>query len=72
MYNYRALDAAVLDVHLGRGETVYPVADRLDRSGVPYLFEFDQSLTLKGDRFLGDPEEIRKLQEAVAKQGSKK
>ena len=41
-------------------------------TGVPYLFEFDQSLTLKGDRFLGDPEEIRKLQEAVAKQGSKK
>lgn len=41
-------------------------------TGVPYLFEFDQSLTLKGDHFLGDPEEIRKLQEAVAKQGSKK
>lgn len=41
-------------------------------TGVPYLFEFDQSLTLKGDRFLGDPEEIRKLQEAVAKQGSRK
>ena len=33
-----ALDAAVLDVNLGGGETVYPVADRLDRSGVPYLF----------------------------------
>ena len=33
-----ALDAAVLDVDPGGGETVYPVADRLDRSGVPYLF----------------------------------
>ena len=33
-----AADLAVLDVNLGRGETVYPVADRLDELGVPYLF----------------------------------
>lgn len=32
------LDGAVLDMNLGRGETVYPVADRLNELGVPYLF----------------------------------
>lgn len=40
-------------------------------TGVPYLFEFDDNMNLVGDRFLGDPEEIRKLQEAVAHQGKK-
>lgn len=33
----RRLDAAILDVNLG-GEKVYPVADRLDACGVPYMF----------------------------------
>ena len=33
-----APDAAVLDVNLGVGETVYPVADRLAALGVPFLF----------------------------------
>lgn len=33
-----ALDGAVLDVNLGPGRTVYPVADRLNELGVPYLF----------------------------------
>jgi DNA-binding response OmpR family regulator len=31
-------DAAVLDVNLGDGETVYPVADKLEVLSVPYLF----------------------------------
>lgn len=38
-------------------------------TGVPYLFVFDDELNLQEDRFLGDPEEIKKLQEAVANQG---
>ena len=33
-----ALDAAVLDINLGPGETVYPVADQLAALGVPSLF----------------------------------
>lgn len=41
-------------------------------TAVPYLFEFDDELNLVRDTFLGDPEEIRKLQEAVANQGKKK
>lgn len=41
-------------------------------TAVPYLFEFDDDMNLVSDRFLGDPEEIRKLQEAVANQGKKK
>ncbi|MCR0981549.1 response regulator [Roseomonas populi] len=33
-----ALDLAVLDANLGEGQTAYPIADRLDELGVPYLF----------------------------------
>lgn len=38
-------------------------------TAVPYVFEFDDNLNLVKDYYLGDPEEIRKKQEAVAKQG---
>lgn len=41
-------------------------------TAVPYVFEFDDDLRLKKDYFLGDPEEIKKLMEAVANQGKKK
>ena len=36
------------------------------------VFEFDDSLNLEKDYFLGDPEEIRKRMAAVAGQGSAK
>jgi len=35
------------------------------------VFEFDDDLNLVSDRFLGDPEEIKKLMKAVANQGKK-
>lgn len=41
-------------------------------TGIPYVFEFDDNLNLQKDYFLGDPEEIRKLMEAVANQGKSK
>ena len=41
-------------------------------TAVPYVFEFDDDLNLVKDYFLGDPEEIRKLAEAVANQGTAK
>ncbi len=41
-------------------------------TAVPYVFEFDDQMTLRNDYFLGDPEEIKKLMEAVANQGKKK
>ncbi len=41
-------------------------------TAVPYVFEFDDNLELVNDYFLGDPEEIKKLMEAVANQGKKK
>lgn len=41
-------------------------------TAVPYVFEFDDDLNLVNDYFLGDPEEIRKLMEAVANQGKRK
>ena len=40
-------------------------------TAVPYVFDFDNDLRLINDYFLGDPEEIKKLMEAVAKQGQK-
>lgn len=40
-------------------------------TGIPYLFVFDDDMNLIEDRFLGDPETIKKLQEAVANQGKK-
>lgn len=40
-------------------------------TALPYVFEFDDDLNLIKDYFLGDPEEIKKLQEAVANQGKK-
>lgn len=41
-------------------------------TGIPYVFEFDDNLTLMKDYFLGDPEVIKKLMEEVANQGKKK
>ncbi len=41
-------------------------------TGIPYLFEFDDDMNLVNDTFLGDPETVRKLQEAVANQAKAK
>lgn len=41
-------------------------------TAVPYVFEFDDNNNLVKDYFLGDPEEIKKLMDAVANQGKKK
>lgn len=41
-------------------------------TAVPYVFEFDNDLNFIKDYFLGDPEEVKKLMEAVANQGKKK
>ncbi len=41
-------------------------------TGIPYVFEFDDELNLLKDEFLGDPETIKKLMEAVANQAKKK
>jgi 2,3-bisphosphoglycerate-dependent phosphoglycerate mutase len=41
-------------------------------TGVPIVFELDGALKLKSDRYLGDPEAIRKAAEAVANQAKAK
>jgi len=41
-------------------------------TGIPYVFEFDDTTKLQKDYFLGDPEVIKKLMEEVANQGKKK
>jgi|SRR3982751_4225788 CheY-like chemotaxis protein len=33
-----SVDIALLDVNLGNGETSYPVAEQLDRQGIPFAF----------------------------------
>lgn len=39
-------------------------------TGVPYVFEFDDAMNLQNDYFLGDPDEVRRLMEAVANQAA--
>jgi 2,3-bisphosphoglycerate-dependent phosphoglycerate mutase len=41
-------------------------------TAIPYVFEFNDNMELVKDYFLGDPEEIKKLMEAVANQGKSK
>lgn len=41
-------------------------------TAVPYLFIFDDNMKLVKDEFLGDPEKIKALMEAVANQGKAK
>lgn len=41
-------------------------------TAIPYVFEFDDDMNLVKDYFLGDPEEIKKLMDAVANQGKAK
>lgn len=43
-------------------------------TGIPYVFEFDENNEMKlvKDYFIGDPEEIKKLMEAVANQAKAK
>lgn len=41
-------------------------------TAVPYVFEFDEGLGYVRDYFLGDPEKIAALMEAVASQGRKR
>jgi CheY-like chemotaxis protein len=49
------LDAAVLDVNLGDGETAYPVADRLHALGVPFLFATGDVQLVEDPRYPSQP-----------------
>ena len=40
-------------------------------TAIPYVFEFDDQMNLQKDYFLGDPEEIKKMMDAVANQAKK-
>ena len=74
------LDAAVLDVNLGDGDTVYPVADKLGAIGVTYLFATgdvkvaDASVYRHRPRLekpFGEAELVRALGDLVTRSGSK-
>jgi CheY-like chemotaxis protein len=49
------LDAAVLDVNLGSGDTAVPVAERLERLRVPFLFASGAAHQPAARRFVGRP-----------------
>lgn len=51
-----AIDAAVLDISLGDGETIYPVADLLKQMGVPFLFATGD---VNGGRHEGHEDRLR-------------
>ncbi|ONG50678.1 hypothetical protein BKE38_17520 [Pseudoroseomonas deserti] len=64
-------DGAVLDIHLGPGITAYPVADRLEQMGVPYLFATGNVLRpqdpmLRGRPYLEKPISDRLLVRSLA------
>lgn len=40
-------------------------------NAIPYVFEFNDNMTLQRNYFLGDPEEVRRLMQEVAKQAEK-
>jgi DNA-binding response OmpR family regulator len=46
------IDCAILDINL-RGEMAFPIADRLDAVGIPYLFATGYSRVSIPDRFSG-------------------
>jgi len=41
-------------------------------TGIPYVFEFDDDMNLLNDYYLGDPETIKALMDAIANQGKSK
>ncbi|MBP1630233.1 MAG: hypothetical protein H6Q15_1126 [Bacteroidetes bacterium] len=41
-------------------------------TGIPYVFELNDKLEMVKDEFIGDPETIKQLMDAVANQGKKK
>ena len=67
------IDAAVLDVNLGNGDTVYPVADKLSDLGVPYLFATGEvrildayRLRSKIEKPFGEAELVRAIGKLIA------
>jgi CheY-like chemotaxis protein len=49
------VDAAILDVNLGYGRTVYPVADKLSAIGVPYMFATGDVMMTIADAYKHQP-----------------
>jgi CheY-like chemotaxis protein len=63
------VDAAVLDINL-RGEMVYPLAEHLNRQGIPFVFTTGYALADLPERFrvfdcLRKPVDARTLKQAV-------
>jgi DNA-binding response OmpR family regulator len=49
------LDAAVLDINLGDGDTSFPIADRLEVLKVPYLFATGEVRTARASGYNASP-----------------
>lgn len=73
-----AIDVAILDVNLGRGQTCAPVAEELRRCGIPFILHSgdldrrDETIRNLGARIIAKPASAdRVVAEAVAEYRSK-
>lgn len=69
LLDHEAIDAAVLDVNIA-GEMVFPVADALDRRGIPFVFSTAYGLRgvveeHRSHEVLQKPFELRSLRRAL-------
>jgi CheY-like chemotaxis protein len=55
LQNGEAVDVALLDCNLGRGEHSWPVADALAAKGIPFAFTSGQGVKEIAERFAGRP-----------------
>lgn len=58
------LTAAILDINLGHGRTVYPVADKLTALGVPYLFATGDVMVSEPDAYRQRPRMVKPFLES--------
>lgn len=59
------VDAAILDVNLGHGRTVYLVADKLSVIGVPYMFATGDVMMAIADAYKHQPRVEKPFSETV-------
>lgn len=72
LFDTSDIDAAILDIHLG-DEFVFPVAERLDAMGVPFVFATNHDASILPGRFKGfslceKPTELGRIAQALWKQ----
>lgn len=66
LINTARIDCALLDINLGSKDTAYPIADRLDLTGIPYIMVSGYTPdTSRGIRYLQKPFSIEEFDDAL-------